>query len=73
MSHRRLRYLFLALFLPAASLGAQATVIGTVTDSVSHRPVVDALIQLVGSGTFVKSATSDSLGAYRIADVPPGA
>jgi hypothetical protein len=71
MLHRRLQY-FLALFFPAASLGAQTSVIGTVTDSVGHHPVAGALVQIANGGSFVKSATSDSLGSYRIADVPPG-
>ena len=72
MLHRRLRSLFLALLLPAASLRAQTTVVGTVTDSVGHHPVVGALVQLAGSGSFVRTTSSDSLGAYRIDDVPPG-
>ena len=72
MLRRRLRYLFLALLLPAASLGAQATVLGTVTDSLGHHPVAGALVQIAGSGSFVKSGTTDSLGSYRFADVPPG-
>lgn len=72
MSHRLLRYVFLALLLRGASLRAQTSVVGTVTDSVGHHPVVGALIQIAGSASFVKSATSDSLGGYRIGDVPPG-
>lgn len=71
MLHRRIQYL-LALLFPAASLGAQTSVVGTVTDSVGHHPVTGALVQIAGSGSFVKSTTSDSLGRYRIADVPPG-
>jgi hypothetical protein len=71
MQHR-LRYLLLALLFPAASLGAQTSVIGTVRDSVGHHPVAGALVQIASSGSFVKSATTDSLGRYRIADVPPG-
>ena len=72
MLHRRFPYVLLALLLPASSLGAQASVIGTVTDSVGHHPVVGALVQLAASGSYAKSTTTDSLGAYRITDVPPG-
>jgi hypothetical protein len=71
MLHRRIQYL-LALLFPAASLGAQTSVVGTVTDSVGHHPVAGALVQIGGSASFVKSTTTDSLGSYRIADVPPG-
>jgi len=69
---RRLPFLTLILLFPAASLGAQATVVGTVTDSIGHHPVAGALVQLAASGSFARSTTSDSLGAYRIDSVPPG-
>ena len=72
MLHRRLRYALFGLLFSAVSLSAQATVLGTVTDSVGHHPVAGALVQLVGSGSFVRSVNTDSLGGYRIADVPPG-
>src|SRR4051794_37053936 len=72
MLHRPLLYSVLALIFPATSLHAQTSVVGTVTDSVGHHPVAGALVQIASSGSFVKSATTDSLGGYRIADVPPG-
>ena len=65
-------FILLALLLPAASLRAQGTVVGTVTDSVGHHPVAGALVQLAASGSFARSTTSDSLGRYRIDSVPPG-
>src|SRR5947209_19003993 len=74
MLHRRIYVLILTAFLPAASLHAQAVVTGTITDSVSHHPVVGAMVQLVPEGATnrVKSATSDSVGVYRIDSVVPG-
>jgi len=72
MLHPRLRHFLLGLLLPAASLRAQTTVVGTITDSLGHHPLAGALVQLAGTGSFVRSTTSDSLGAYRIVDVPPG-
>ena len=72
MLHRRLPFLLLASVLFAAPLGAQATLVGTVTDSIGHHPVAEALVQLAGSSSFVRSVHTDSLGSYRIADVPPG-
>ena len=72
MPPRRLPCILLALLLPASTLAAQASVIGTVTDSVGHHPVAGALVQLATSGSFVKSTTTDSLGTYRITDVPAG-
>lgn len=61
------------LFLPALSLGAQASVAGTVTDSLTKRPLAGALVQIAAdSGSFVRTATADSIGAFRIDSVRPG-
>lgn len=58
----------------ARSAGAQAVVSGIVTDSVAKAPLSNATVQLVGSNdpTFVRNATSDSLGRFRMNDVPLG-
>jgi len=71
------RRLALALFASvlASSVGqAQVTVTGTVTDSVSHRPLAGAMIQIEAQPSrVVKMATSDSLGVYRVDSLAPGA
>ena len=36
-----------------ASLGAQVAVTGTVTDSVNHRPLAGALVQLAGDSMSI--------------------
>src|SRR5881396_1125291 len=73
MPLRSFRVLLLAVLVPLARLGAQGSVVGTLTDSVNHRPLAGALVQLVAdAGGGVKSATSDSLGGFRIEAVAPG-
>jgi hypothetical protein len=73
MSLRRRCIALSASLAVGAPLGAQATVIGTVTDSVAHRPLAGALVQLVAdSGSVARNATSDSLGAFRFDGVRPG-
>ena len=65
--------LVVASLLNAATLRGQVTVTGTVMDSVSHRRLSGALVQLApDSGSGLKSATTDSLGAFRIDSVRPG-
>jgi len=72
----------LSLWLAGGSLAAQsasgdssrATITGLAFDSLSSKPLAHALVQLVsegGDGT-VRSATSDSDGAFRIPGVPRG-
>ncbi len=54
---------------------AGTTLTGLVRDSLARRPLRDAIVQLAdadGTGRFVRSASSDSLGRYRFDDVPPG-
>jgi hypothetical protein len=58
-----------------SSIAAQApaplaTLRGTVIDSLRHRPLVGAAIVVDGT---TASGVSDSLGAFRINNVPPGA
>ena len=73
MLRHLIRFALAASLIPAATLSAQSAVIGSITDSLNRRPVVGAVIQLVTeSGKSVKSATSDSLGAFRIDSVAPG-
>jgi hypothetical protein len=73
MLNRSLRLSLFALLTCAAALDAQIVVAGTVSDSVHHKPLAGALVQLVAdSARIVKSATTDSLGAYRIDGVPTG-
>ncbi|HKW47395.1 MAG TPA: carboxypeptidase regulatory-like domain-containing protein [Gemmatimonadaceae bacterium] len=60
-------------FLPTATLSAQGSIAGTITDSIHHRPLEGALVQVVGdSSKFTKSVNSDSLGRFRFDSVPPG-
>jgi hypothetical protein len=61
--------------LLARGAHAQAPISGTVLDSLTKRPLVDAAVQMVssdGSGRFTRTVHSDSLGRYTIADVPAG-
>jgi hypothetical protein len=51
------------------------TVSGSVRDTIGHRPIRDAIVQLVSTepdARRARSATSDSLGRYEFADVPSG-
>jgi hypothetical protein len=70
------KYCILALlgWLAAPAIGAQtapptAIISGTVTDSLHYRPLVGATITV--EGTMIIGAT-DSLGHFRLADVPAG-
>ena len=62
--------------VPIGSPARRATsVSGIVTDSLAHTPLADAVIQLVRADSLAArplTATSDSLGHYRIASVPAG-
>jgi hypothetical protein len=52
-----------------------ATVAGVVRDSLAHRPLTGALVQLVdadASGSYTRSANTDSLGRFTFASVPDG-
>src|SRR3954462_12503987 len=63
----------IALLLPLPALQAQVVVTGTVTDSLSHRPVVGAVVQLANDTQgFVRTTNTDSLGGFRIDSVRPG-
>lgn len=73
MLNRSIRLSAIALVSCVARLHAQVVVTGTVTDSVNHRPLAGALVQVAESNTRIaKSATSDSLGVYRIDSIAPG-
>ena len=75
MSFRRLQLPLIALLLAAPPLRAQVAVTGTITDSLSGRPLAGALVQLAGEKTaahIVKSVITDSLGAFRIDSVARG-
>jgi hypothetical protein len=66
--------LSLAFSSAALPLRAQVSVVGTLTDSVAHRPVVGALVQIVrDSDKTTRSASSDSLGNFRFDSLAPGA
>lgn len=62
------------VLLPDA--GAQATVAGTVYDSLGRRPLAGAMVQIVSAGESTQprthTATSDSLGRFSVAGVLPG-
>lgn len=72
----------LSLWLAGGSLAAQsaagdssrATISGLTFDSLGTKPLAHALVQLVSEGGdgMVRSAMSDSDGAFRIPDVPHG-
>jgi hypothetical protein len=73
MSLRR-HLLLLALSCAALPLRAQVSVLGTLTDSVYHRPVDGALVQIVrDSDKATHSTNSDSLGKFRFDSLTPGA
>ncbi len=71
--HRARRWLLLTLI--PAHLAAQATVSGTVHDSIARAHLAGAVVQLVPADTasrFTSTVTADSAGHYRIAGVPRG-
>ena len=57
---------------PDTSAGAEVS--GVVYDSIDVAPIGDAMVELVSQTNSARSftTTSDSLGRYRIAHVPPG-
>jgi len=66
--------LLLLVVARLAPIGAQ-TVSGTVRDTLTHRPVRDAIVQLVSADADARkarSATTDTLGRYEFTDVAPG-
>lgn len=65
------------LILPAAArvAAAQATVSGSVYDSVAHAPLTHATVQLVAGddpARFARSSAADSTGRFSFSDVPDG-
>jgi len=67
------RLVLVASFLASAPLGAQVAVTGVVTDSVTRHPLAGAVVQLADSNAaHVRTATTDSLGEYRITGLVPG-
>lgn len=59
----------------AAHSGAGAAVSGIVRDGIARAPLVGAMVQLFGADSgsrFGRSAVSDSLGRFTLADVPDG-
>lgn len=73
MVNRSIRLSLIALMTCVAGLDAQVVVTGTVTDSIHHKPLAGALVQVAGDNArFAKSVMSDSLGIYRIDSILPG-
>jgi hypothetical protein len=73
MRKRLISQILIGLLFPLPVLQAQIVVTGTVTDSVSHRPVAGAVVQLANDALrFVRTTTADSLGVFRIDSVRPG-
>lgn len=73
MSLRRLLRLLLPLCLGAIPLRAQVSVVGTITDSVSHRPLAGTLVQIMrDSSRETRSTYSDSLGGFRFDSLTAG-
>lgn len=71
-----MRHTIWLLFLSAmqAAVG-QATVRGSVYDSVAHAPLALATVQLVSAddpAKFARSVAADSIGRFSFADVPAG-
>lgn len=71
-----MRLSFWLTLLPAAHVAAaQATVRGTVYDSVASVPLAQATVQLVAAddpAKFARSSATDSIGRFSFADVPDG-
>lgn len=73
MSPRRQALALTLLLIAALPLGAQVTVVGTVTDSVSHHPLAGALVQIMrDSSRETHGTNSDSVGAFRFDSLSPG-
>ena len=73
MSLRGLQLALVASLLANSVARAQVTVTGTVTDSVSHRPLAGATVQIENqTSRGVRTTTSDSLGVYRVDSLAPG-
>lgn len=63
----------LALCCAASTLRAQVSIVGTVTDSVSGRPLAGTLVQIMrDSSREARSTHSDSLGTFRFDSLTPG-
>lgn len=63
-------FLLMLLFaLPVSALRAQGTILGTVTDQVTGRPLAEATVTLRGTGRI---ATSDTVGRFRFPQVAIG-
>jgi len=61
------------LLIPASALGAQGSITGTVTDSVTKRPLAGAFVQIArDSNSFTRSVYADSLGTFRFDSLKPG-
>ena len=73
MTLRRLPLALLASLFASSAAQAQVTVTGTVMDSVSHRPLAGAMVQLESQPSRgARTTTTDSLGVYRVDSLPPG-
>nr|WP_306673625.1 carboxypeptidase-like regulatory domain-containing protein [Tahibacter caeni] len=62
-----------SLFGATAARAQSGVLIGTTTDAFTHEPLAGVLVTVVGAdATAPKTATTDSDGNYRIADLAPG-
>ncbi|HKW47571.1 MAG TPA: carboxypeptidase regulatory-like domain-containing protein [Gemmatimonadaceae bacterium] len=74
MTKRRALIIVLASVFTSVSAKAQLVLTGVVTDSIRHRPLAGALVQVArDSASEVRSTHADSLGVYRIEGLHPGA
>ena len=67
--------LFLSLLAQPATSQTTGAITGVVYDSMARKPLPGALVQVVaveGARYFSNSTTSDSLGRYRLSNVPNG-
>lgn len=63
--------LLVAFMLQSASLFAGGSIMGRVTDPDSHKPVVDAIVLIEGTGSTLDYLT-DSNGYYYASNIPAG-
>lgn len=69
---RFVRWVGAASLFVATSVAAQSSVEGVIRDSLAHRALAGATVQLVGGSGFSRTVTSDSSGRFVVDGVPAG-
>ena len=73
MTQRHPLGIALAFVFATVSANAQAVLTGRVTDSIRHRPLAGALVQVAGdSSAEIRATHADSFGVYRVEGLRPG-